>query len=162
MSTKIYVWKVPKELHKTLEGIATFVSNGIGEEVKVDDLSCMEECNCDNVLYFGGNVSRYINQAKHKNQWEFPDIEVLTNTDENKITRKVAFDKLKAVIEYISQHKTEDKKVFIEMPSGVTFGRIDANILISEQEATYLKQIRNLLGGGKMVITKGDIRIEVE
>jgi hypothetical protein len=45
---------------------------------------------------------------------------------------------------------------------GITFGGIGADIQITTDDAEHLKKIRDLLGGGKMVITKGDLKIEVE
>lgn len=59
---------------------------------------------------------------------------------------------------------TEEEEVhtYVETPKGITVGGIGAMIEITEKEAEHLKKIRDILGGGKMVIQKGDLRIEVE
>jgi hypothetical protein len=58
--------------------------------------------------------------------------------------------------------KEEDPVEMYVEKEGVTVGKTRSNIEITEQEAEYLKRIRDLLDGGKMVITKGDYKIEVE
>jgi hypothetical protein len=56
----------------------------------------------------------------------------------------------------------DQTKQFVETPEGITVGGIGADIQITEKEAEHLKKIKDILGGGKMVIQKGDLRIEVE
>ena len=60
--------------------------------------------------------------------------------------------------------KLEDKSshtTAVETPEGITVGGLGADIIITEKEAEHLKKVKDLLGGGKMVITKGNLRIEV-
>ncbi len=55
----------------------------------------------------------------------------------------------------------EKTKVAVETVEGITVGGIGADIEITPDEARHLKEIKDLLGGGKMIITKGDLRIEI-
>lgn len=162
MSTKLYTWNASRESIEILRNIASYLGGIIEEQVSVDDLSCMEESRCDNVIFFGSLAMKNSNISLYKNTWELPDASQLAQTEDNATIRKTTFAKLKAVAEYIRDNKqTQEKEIFVEVEDK-KIGKINSDILITEEEARYLKQIRNLLGCGKMVITKGDIRIEIE
>jgi len=70
-----------------------------------------------------------------------------------------AWEVLKDVAKLIVDGETP-VETFVEKDN-ISVG-IGADIEITEKDAEYLKKIRDLLGGGKMVITKGELRIEVE
>ena len=52
-------------------------------------------------------------------------------------------------------------EVHVETPDGTTVGQIGTDIVVTEAEAEYLSQLKELLKGSKVVVTKGDIKIEV-
>jgi hypothetical protein len=90
--------------------------------------------------------------------FQFPSIKELMESEE---ARKNTKEKLKKIVLDLSEDKEEVEK-YIETPSGVTVGPLGCDVLITEHEATYLKNILDILGGGKIIITKGDLKIEVE
>jgi hypothetical protein len=80
--------------------------------------------------------------------------------------RREANDKLKdsipELVKWLNRTPVEEVKTCVETPSGLTVGTTGCDFCVTEKEAEYLKKILDILGGGKMVITKGDLRIEVE
>jgi hypothetical protein len=99
--------------------------------------------------------------------WLLPDIKSLYPRQENKKHREEAFVYIrqigKEMDELCEEMKEEAAKAqkYIQLEN-TTIGLENTDILISEQEAEYLKKIKDIFGGGKMTITKGDIKIEVE
>lgn len=103
--------------------------------------------------------------------WTFPDIKKIHKKPENETTREIATLKIKEIIESLAYEIIEEKIIETKEElisthmtvekNGTTFGKI-ADICITEKEAEYLKRIKDLLAGSKIVIKKGDITIEVE
>jgi len=164
MLIRACVWKMTSNQEELLKLLLQVIKDSLEEKIiPIDDLSSVEPQPADYIIYFGAMAGKYADEIKKKQIWELPDLCELENKPENKAMRKRAFEKLKAIIEFIKNDTAiEEKKICVETEDKVTIGRINSDICITEQEAKYLKQIRDLLGGGKMVIQKGDLRIEVE
>jgi len=104
--------------------------------------------------------------------WGFPDIKKLHKKPENEASRSLATERIKYIIEslvysvvdkvtdVLAEDTKEETEVVVKK-NETTFGKI-ADICITEKEAEYLKRVKDLLGGSKIVIKKGDITIEVE
>ena len=102
--------------------------------------------------YAGSNITLFL-----------PSLKTLRSNKKSKVDawwgiKKLADD---ISVSLMKSKPVEDPVQISVEKDNISFG-IGANIEITEQEANYLKKIRDLLGGGKMVITKGDLRIEVE
>lgn len=94
--------------------------------------------------------------------WMAPKLSrmMAVNEDVHALKQNV-MDIIREVADYY-RGKEEPMHMHVETPEGITVGGLGAMIKITEKEAEHLKKIRDILGGGKMVITKGDLRIEVE
>ena len=101
--------------------------------------------------------------------WLMPLVSALVPSDDNvdsrreglKLIKEMAPELDKVILSTVAKANEEPIETFVEK-DGVTIGQAGVDIEITEAEAKYLKRIKDLLGGGKMVVTKGDLRIEVE
>lgn len=113
---------------------------------------------------FGEVASRLIEGTE--NIVLLPSIQTILN-DVN--ARKSAGDIIKNSIPNVVEHLNKKKKekeekieCHVETKEGLSIGPVGCDFCISEREANHLKKIIDILGAGKIVITKGDLRIEVE
>ena len=84
---------------------------------------------------------------------------------ENKANKFAANKKIEELVKVYKAHKskeTEKEIAFVETKEKITIGEEDTDIKITKQELEYLEKLKQLLSGSKMVIIKGDLRIEVE
>jgi hypothetical protein len=94
-----------------------------------------------------------------------PDLRhACNNPDARKQANLTLKESIPLLINYLDKKVTPEKKVevHVETPTNLTVGTTGCDFCVTEKEAEYLKKILDILGGGKMVITKGDLRIEVE
>lgn len=83
------------------------------------------------------------------------------NTEALKEFQKI-INTYKTFEENQSTNNTNIQENYVEK-NNVKLGNSDiVDIKITEKEADYLNKIKNLLGGSKIILTKGDIKIEVE
>jgi len=167
MPINVFLWKASKEDIVLANKIILAIGSqaGIKLSAKTDDLSVVEaatqlETPC---LSFGDMANRQYSTSG--SNWVLPDISKLRNIPENTSIRHEAFQKMKEIGEQlvvIAEQEREPTNSHVEMANGVTVGKTCTDISISKEEASYLKQLKELLGGSKIVITKGDTRIEVE
>jgi len=92
-----------------------------------------------------------------KKVWTLPDVNVI-NTPEAKIEVR---DKLALIAREIVGAKKALVESCVEK-DGVSFGKLNCDIQISDTEAQYLKHLKDLVGASKIRITKGDLKIEFE
>jgi hypothetical protein len=117
----------------------------------------------DSWTYIYGEVAKK-NLKEQPVPWtSLPAIkDILSNPE----VRTEANEKLQAsipeLVKWLSREKVEEVKTHVETATGLTAGTIGCDFCITDKEAEYLKKIKDILGGGKMVITKGDLKIEVE
>ncbi len=114
--------------------------------------------------------------------WGLPDLKWLEDTPENKTTRVDTFKKLKELrgklIKYSEQieepietvvefdpeayHAMEEQIAHLETKLAATIGIGVGDIQLTQSELDNLLKIKKLLDGGKIVIKKGDLRIEID
>jgi len=170
---KIYVYglSLMKDELKVITGILGGVKKRVEKELEFDIIDLMSnnesEANYPCII-FGKQVLNQLTIPSEEEElmdiWMFPSITNLVKKD------KEATIKTKEMIEKVATYlngNTEIKEVKADEPTtlcvekkGTTFGII-ADIMITEKEAEYLKRIKDLLDGSKIVIKKGDITIEV-
>jgi hypothetical protein len=97
--------------------------------------------------------------------WRFPELNKLENIPANKSYREQAFEKLKDIskrLVQINKQTKEEHQSYVELANGTTVGIGAGDIQLTQSEVDNLLKIKELLNGCKIVIYKGDIRIEVE
>lgn len=159
-----YGYKISKEDEKVMKKMGKFLEKISGKCVHVhptDVLTYNHEVELhSNGAVFGPKVKRF---STGKAKWQLPDIKEL-HTDGNPDLRLKAMAILQTIGEEIKDYKEEEpekkQESYVER-DGVKFGDIQ-DIKLTMKEAEHLKNIRNLLGGGKIVIKKGDITVEIE
>jgi len=123
------------------------------------DLKSMEyDERHDICVAFGDNAGRYIKAGclvcpSLKQMIEGP------NTKQNK-TR--TWHRLNEAANLLSKVEVKTKNIHVKTPANITVGPKFTDIVLTPEEAQHLKNIKDLLGGGTMVITKGDMKIEVK
>jgi len=97
--------------------------------------------------------------------WKLPSLKTM------RLGKKTCKDNKQLVLEQLTNiAKNIDKKItqkptekYIETNTGVKVGDSKiCDIQITKQEATHLKNIKDILGGGTMIIKKGDIELEID
>lgn len=128
-------------------------------EVLVHDVKVHGDAEPEIAILFG-NVMGV--QTEDKNIYHAPKLSRMmsVNEDVNALKMRV-MEFINDIVSLLPAEKDEIQQ-FVETPEGITVGGLGANIQITEKEAEHLKRIKDILGGGKMVIQKGDLRIEVE
>jgi hypothetical protein len=160
----VLLWKsTPEDIiqaKKVVSSIKDLVEPNLELEINVYDTSVTEYNTSSNICISFSQMASCATNAE--NPWLLPKITSLYNKPENKDHRREALDVLKQVAKYIStNNSTTETKTYIKTAnSNVTIGNI-ADICVTEREATYLKNLRDLLAGGTMVIEKGNIKITV-
>jgi hypothetical protein len=165
MPIYLAAWNITKEEHELAERVRKFIINTLPEElrsrdIKIHDLKVYGDLVSDGpVLLFGTANGQDVSAEPVFHVCKLKD---MLGEDHLKHKRKVT-KKIEELTAYIESSESESKvEKYIETPEGITVGGIGADIQITEEEANHLKRIKEILGGGKMVITKGDLKIEVE
>jgi len=158
------VWDVGEKEQKLLYSIEVYVRklfNGQQVKIHIDDLKTLGEKNYDIPCVVFGSLADSC--AEYKERWLVPDLKMMLPNHENFMThKKTTMDTLlQAATAVLEAKEPEPVTTHVETPEGITVGADGCQINITEAEATHLKNIKNILGGGKMVITKGDLKIEV-
>ena len=114
-----------------------------------------------------GQIANNATSTKGPN-WTLHSLDNLVQTTENRKHREETLEFLPKIgrqinlyLTELKEEKKEQKNNYIEH-EGITIGLAETDILVTESEAEYLKRIRDLFGGGKVIITKGDLKIEIE
>lgn len=74
--------------------------------------------------------------------------------------RITTWETIKTVIELINAKKNDTQ--YIEKQNAKVGPNKNADIILSEEETKALKRIKDFLGGGVIVIKKGDLEIRIE
>lgn len=91
--------------------------------------------------------------------WRAPELSLLFGS--NKIYREQLTETFNEIKEELGRAEQEEKKVLQVEKQEVTFGK-NAQINITPQEVEYLKGIKDILGGGAIIIKKDDLEIRIE
>ena len=166
-------WGITPEQQKLLEGIEKYTlskleeNNLIDYEIDIVDPKLYEssEFNDPVILFSSHNLDNVT--FKNPTVSQAPPLKELT-TGRDKVEKKKEVVKIiDEFIEYLiiprpTESIIEESKVeTVIEKDNITFGLTSGDILITEDEAKHLKKIKDILGGGKMIITKGELRIEI-
>ena len=159
------VWGANKKETELIEGIKKYTENLFGDqevEITVDDLKTLGEKTYETPCVIFGGVAR--SGANYQSGWLVPSLNMMLPEQDGYIKyKKKTMDTLAQAVAYIlTAKKPEPTTTCVETPEGITVGPDGCQINITEAEAAHLKKIKEILGGGKMIITKGDVKIEVE
>lgn len=103
---------------------------------------------------------------------ELPALACLSGKKENKKWREGAFDSLQMITNLLVSEQAKGTKaksetpqekdcIYVETKEGHTVGQKDTNFIIDDSTATYLKKIKDLVGG-HAYIEKNGIKIEIK
>ena len=165
-------WGITPEQQKLLEGIEKYTltkleENNLSYEIDIVDPKLYEssEFNDPVIVFSNHNLDNVT--LKHPTVSYAPHLKELTTGKDKVEKKKDVVRIIDEFIEYLMVPKPVESiiepvvEAVIEQ-QGIKFGSLFGDILITEQEATHLKKIKDILGGGKMVITKGELKVEVE
>lgn len=167
-----YGIQLTKEDIKLIEKILDTIKKNYTGTISsnIIDIGIEEYSATPRALIFGRFVEEQMaEKIEDSRVWVFPDVKKLHKKPENKEQRDIATTRIQSVIEDLAyeiieeevvEEEKEETELYVEK-NGTTFGKI-ADICITEKEAEYLRKIKDLLAGSKIVIKKGDITIEVE
>lgn len=149
------------ELAGKISGVLKDKAKEAGKEVDViiHDVEVHGEVDPEIAILFGNVMGVDISNCT---SYGAPRLSSMLTNDAATMAIKVMV--MRYIEEIIDMLPAEEDEVqtYVETPEGITVGGIGAMIEITPEEAEHLRKIRDILGGGKMVIQKGDLRIEVE
>lgn len=154
------VWGITKEekvlLNKIIEHFKKSISNII---TSIVDLKTQEYDESGDVhVVFGSKISLMLD-CKY---FTCPSLSSMMNGVHVIKHKTTTMEMLKQVADYINNFDKVDQETYVETSKGITVGASATDIQITKEEAQHLINIRDILGGGKIVIVKGDTRIEVD
>lgn len=165
----VFLFSAEPEEHKVVERIMKFMNNLLKDRMdftyRITDLKYKEppapEERAHELISFGDRA------ADNAPDWttRLPPPLYLLIGNQNTETRKQVLEDIQRLARNIyTDYENEVHKpdAHVETPAGVTVGQTACDIEITPEELEYLKELRKLLDGSKIVIIKGDIRIEVE
>jgi len=164
----LVTWGLDKIDLVLTEGIQKYFSKLLKEEKKqftvvLHDIKTLGETTyVDPCVIFGVEAKNYC--TFNGKTWVLPSMKTMrlgaAACQQNK--QKV-FNTLISISKNIDKEVTvEPVELYVQTEEGVTMGSDNiCDIQITEKEATHLKNIKNILNGGTMTITKGDITIKV-
>jgi uncharacterized FlaG/YvyC family protein len=160
---------------KALGNIVNFLAKLLKEEIpevefeiSTTDLKVFE-CAIEPVcISFGQKVEPYVKNPKLQ-MITLPISSILKEEkEENKKNKKII---KKDIESFVSQLKTlynsnkiidnPSSSAYVEVKEGVTAGINNSIFNFTLEEVEHLKKIKELLGGGKIIFTKGDTRLEI-
>ncbi len=150
-----------ENLHKAL---TSEVSRLAGKDVTIpyafEDVSPYELQKYEDKVYVFALGNLAIERCMYDS--ELPDIKLMVGGQ----YKREAWDQVQSaaiiISDRLAQIEAPPVTKVVETEEEITVGGIGADIQMTLEEAEHLKKIKDLLGGGKMVITKGDLKIEVE
>lgn len=151
-------WNLSREELETLTRTAAYIESELeGPVVLVTDAYRHTLTSYDEYITFGKQAAETIAENE-SNFWKMMSVKEL------KTKRVSAMKDLSSIIRDIKlKIKTEEVKSSVHVEKEeITIGKTECDIHISEKEVEYLQGLKKLLGGCKMIISKGDLKIEVE
>jgi hypothetical protein len=151
-----------------LEGLVKDKLPSIEFEFKIVDLKVFE-CAVEPIcISFGQKVEPYVKDPKF--QMLTLSVNSITKGEKEDIKKNKKI--IKSDIEsFVSQLETlyngnkiidnSGSSACVEVKEGITAGVNNAIFNFTLEEVEHLKKIKELLGGGKIIFTKGDTRLEI-
>ena len=163
-----YGWKIDKDIEdltsRMTTALKTFITNSeITIEVEVIDVAAYGEIK--HREGWGFAFGKAIKQVVDCNSQliGMPDPELLIPNDTNKSYREAALESLKTVAQLLGKSLEDEVPTNVAVrKDGVSIGEEEADIIIPQGTLRYIEQIRDLLGGGAIEITKGDLKVEIK
>ena len=114
--------------------------------------------NHDVCVAFGDNAGRYIKAGC----LVCPSLRQMIEGPNIKQNKTKTWHILNEAAKHLLEVNDGLKNIHVKTPANITVGPKFTDIVLTPEEAQHLKNIKDLLGGGTMVITKGDMKIEVK
>lgn len=161
-----YVWKLEKNQDAIIERIHTTIEGLLREEIEseiIELASWGDVFHPDSSWGIKFGPCRGVTDPEGMTI-ELPPLELLAPTKENKKNKQGAYDGLKMLVAAMKAPPDEQEVEHLcaVTDEGHTVGKEGTDVQISPQELEYAHKIKDLLGGCKMRITKGNITIEVD
>jgi hypothetical protein len=162
-----YGWKISKEsrtLFERMEKALLGILRGPHDPIKTEIIDVATYGEIDHSEGWGlvfGKAAKQVTDCNGQ-LLGMPDEELLGPGGTNRPYREAAMETLKAIADHACTTKEEAPTKVAVRKDNVTVGQEDADIIIPEGTLRYIQQIRDLLGGGAIEITKGDLKIEIK
>jgi len=161
---ELCVWEEPSaEEEKLINAIIAKLQKD-SSDIKIVRFSALKSStpldDSDIYIAFGDVAYSALLDLEDKDIYKAPLLSLMLG--DNGYSYKVeANEVFKEVIETINKANSKtETEVYVEH-QGVTFGP-GGDINITEEEAEYLKKIKDIIGGGTVTITKGNIKLKIE
>jgi hypothetical protein len=166
-----YAWGVTKEAEDLIGRMAKAIQSMIPAnhqvETRIVDVASYGDVEHSEGwgLVFGTKTLQHVSYKNRDKVIVTHHLERLLPSENNQQYRAEATAALRLLAEKLKEGQAsteEEVKTYVLTKEGVTVGEKDTDIEISEKTLVYLKKIKDFLDGSKVVITKGNIRVEVE
>ena len=162
-----YGWKVDQATEALIAKMSSALRGLITRENATIDVSIIDVAVYGEVshnegygLVFGKSIKQVINS--NNQLFSLPEAELLLCKDRDRSHRETAFEALKGMASLINKQNTPAPTTLTVCKDSITVGKEVADIIISDNALRYIKELRELLGGGAIEITKGDLKIEIK
>lgn len=162
----IFAKKITSDDYKVIERMKKFFSKELGKEIEFNtiDIISYESPLVENYSILCGNIDHILEFGTEICTIRIASLPNLINKEKN----KEAVVEFKKLINHIknnngsSNDSNNIQKIYVEKDN-IKVGNNDiVDIQITEKEAEYLKKIKTLLDGSKIIITKGNLKLEIE
>jgi hypothetical protein len=162
MIINIFAKKISLDDNKTINKIKNFF-NKKNPEIKFNiiDVITTEYPLVEGYSILCGNVDYIVEFGEEIKTIRIKDLKSLSADKEAHKEAGIEFKELLKIIEKPKQEKENKQKNYIEKDN-INVGIGIGDISLTEEEVDNLLKIKKLLDGSKIVITKGDIKLEVE
>jgi hypothetical protein len=168
MKVNVFVWKASKEQLGLVDRITSVIQQkaDLKIEFHIQDMSSFKPHSNEDIptITFGKMAKTWVPRETTL-LWTLPDLKQLEPKEQNKAIRMGVVEDLDVIAAALAhQDEIEEEQVefTVETKVGVSVGIGVGDIQLTESEAENLLRIKSLLGGGTVIIKKGDIRVEVE
>lgn len=154
-------WDIKQEESELLYKISSKIRELIDvNDLDITDLKISEVAEKDIYIAFGDVA--YNSLSDKEDTWKAPTLSLMLGVGDkvNKYRQKT-IDIIKEIADSIKrEQELKDRELYVETQHK-SIG-LNGDIKISMEEAKYLKTIKDILGGGTIVIRKGDSEIRIE
>jgi hypothetical protein len=172
VKTKIhfFAWKRTKDQEQLIQRIVGVLEKEIGDvtiEPVITDLCMTGPMKAEKFTFVFGNKAKV--NIEGDDFWLLPELKCLM-PDGNKEKRLKAFEIIKHAAKEIKSklsepvivEKEEEQLNLFAEKNNVTIGTNNTDIEVPPDILTYIKTMKDLLGNCKIIITKGEFKVEIE
>lgn len=161
-----YGWKISKESKMLFSRMEKAIIGMVkDQELSIEVIDVATYGEIDHTEGWGLVFGKAVKQVTDCNGrlLGLPEEELLINrSEETRPYREAALETLRAIADHIRAKPSEAPIHAAIVKDGVSVGQEGTDIVIPEGTIRYIQQIRDLLGGGTIEITKGDLKIEIK